>query len=59
MKFDMDEFARWFSFAPFLVSWLVVIAAIVQGATLGVVIGFLILALVCTLALLKVWSKGD
>lgn len=53
----MNEFARWFSFIPFLISWLVVVAAIAQGAAPGVVIGFFILAIVCTLALLKVWSK--
>lgn len=55
----MNEFARWFSFVPFFISWLVVVAAIAQGASVGVVIGFLILALTSTLALLKVWSKED
>lgn len=55
----MNDFARWFSFIPFFISWLVVVAAIAQGATLGVVIGFFIMAVACTLALLKVWSKGD
>ena len=55
----MNDFARWFSFIPFFISWLVVVAAIAQGATLGVVIGLLMLAIACTLALLKVWSKED
>lgn len=55
----MNTFARWFSFVPFIISWIVVVAAIVQGAGVGVVIGFFIMAVACTLALLKVWSKGD